>query len=170
MSLKGVNRDIYYGDLRNTPYFWGDVCKERIKYVRNFVYPDINTLKMCPMMPYYDPQRPYVNFWFASTEAPDVASLNACLSDENQHRLENEGGACIIYTHFGKGFVRDGELNSEFKELIARLSERDGWFIPVSELLDYLLEKRKGNNTISRSERNILERMWIKHKLRIGTS
>jgi len=167
MFLKGTQRNIYHGESSNSPYFWGDVCKDRIKYMRNFVYPDINTLKVCPIMPYHDPQRPYVNLWFASTEGPDINSFNACLTEQNQRRLENEGGACIIYTHFGNEFVLNGVLNSDFKASIAKLSEKDGWFVPASELLDYLLGKN-GNNIISNSERTRLERMWLWHKLRIG--
>ena len=39
-----------------------------IEQVRNFVFSDINTLKSCPYMPYQDPTKPYVNYWFASSE------------------------------------------------------------------------------------------------------
>jgi hypothetical protein len=72
MMLKGRGKNIYLGDVRDSEYFWGDVCKEKIKYVRNFNYPHINTLKDCPIMPYHDPLRPYVNYWFACTETPGV--------------------------------------------------------------------------------------------------
>jgi hypothetical protein len=170
MRLKGTKRNIYHGEEKDSPYFWGDVCKERIKYVRNFVYSDINTLKICPDMPYYDPQRPYVNFWFASTEGPNVNTFNACLSEENQYRLERQSGACIIYTHLGKDFVKNGVLNQRFKELIAKISEREGWFVPASQLLDFLLEKKNGINTIKKNERAKLEKKWLYHKLKVGTS
>jgi hypothetical protein len=169
MSFKGRQKNIYHGESSHSPYFWGDVCKDRIKYVRNFVCSDVNTLKVCPIMPYHDPQRRYVNLWFASSEGPDVNSFNACISEQNQRRLENEGGACIVYTHFGTDFVLNGTLNADFKELIAKLSKKDGWFVPASELLDYLVEKN-GDRIISNSKRSRLERMWLWHKLRIGTS
>jgi len=42
----------YKGHDESSPYFWGDLCKEYITYVRNFVFSDINTLKCCPYMPY----------------------------------------------------------------------------------------------------------------------
>jgi len=168
--LKGSKRSIYNGESINSPYFWGDICKERIKYVRNFIYSDINTLKICPEMPYHDSLKPYVNFWFASTEAPNVNTFNACLSEENQSRLENQGGACIIYTHLGKDFVENGKLNPMFKKLISKLSEKEGWFVPASQLLDYLLKQKSGNNTISQIERAKLERKWLYHKLKVGTS
>ncbi|MEJ7640553.1 MAG: hypothetical protein WKF75_21925, partial [Singulisphaera sp.] len=53
---KGPTRGHVGGD----PLFWGDLCSERVEYVRNFVFPDINALKACPVMPYHDPARPYV--------------------------------------------------------------------------------------------------------------
>jgi len=39
-------------------------------------------------------------------------------------RLEEEGGACILYTHFGHGFVEDQKLDSRFSELMTRLSQK----------------------------------------------
>ena len=51
---------IYKGDDESSKYFWGDLCKEYITYVRNFVFKDINTLKSCPFMPYQDLTKPYV--------------------------------------------------------------------------------------------------------------
>lgn len=167
MFITRKPRNIYHGESIESPFYWGDICKERIKYVRNFTYSNINTLRDCPMMPYYDPKRPFVNFWFASTEGANVNSFNACLSEENQNKLENEGGACIMYTHFGKDFVENGSLNSQFQSLIAKIADRDGWFVPVSDILDYLLDK-KGNAIISNAERAILERKWLINKIKIG--
>lgn len=169
MKIKKNKRDIYFGEKKDSNYFWGDLCKERIKYVRNFVYPEINTLKVCPYMPYHDQLRPYVKYWFASTEAPDVNSFNKCLSIENQNKLEVEGGACIIYTHFGNDFVSKGVLNSDFTKLMENLSAKNGWFVPASKLLDYIIEN-KNNKNISKNERDRLERKWLFHKLNIGTS
>ena len=41
----------------------------------------------------------------------NVNIFNKCLSNKNQDRLENEGGACIMYTHFADGFCK----NRKFK-------------------------------------------------------
>ena len=57
-----------FGELPGHPLFWGDLCKEKVTYVRNFVFDDINTLAQCSFMPYQDPMRPYVNRWFASSK------------------------------------------------------------------------------------------------------
>ena len=92
LLTKNHNSDISYGHVQGSPYFWGDICRENIKYVRNFVFAETNTLEMCPIMPYHDPQRPYVNYWFAASEGRDFDSFTKCISEQNQDRLEEEGG------------------------------------------------------------------------------
>jgi hypothetical protein len=163
LQLNG-NRMQFPGHVETSPLFWGDLCREKIKYVRNFVLGEINTLKACPVMPYHDPARPYVNFWFASSEGANIKSFNAMLSETNQERLVIEGGACIMYTHFGKGFLENGNIDKRFKVLMQRLSRMNGWFVPAHILLDFILLVR-GNHTISPTERNDLERRWLWHKI-----
>ena len=89
----GRNQGMYRGHVPGNPNFWGDVCKERITYYRNFVFQDVNTLKACPFMPYHDPNRPLVNYWFASSNGRDVETFNRCLSEANQDRLERRGAS-----------------------------------------------------------------------------
>ncbi len=163
------NKNKFYGHIEGNEYFWGDLCKEKIHYVRNFVFKDINTLKQCPMMPYQDPHRPWVNYWFASSEGANSASFNDCLSEVNQDRLEAEGGLCIMYTHFANGFWQSGELNPRFKFLMTRLSQKNGWFAPVSTILDYILDVR-GPYEISLAERKRLERKWLWNKVFLGST
>src|SRR4029077_15318258 len=147
MQLNG-NRAQFQGHLETSPLFWGDLCREKIKYVRNFVLGDINTLKTCPAMPYHDPARPYVNYWFAGSEGPRIESFNAIMSEENQDKLVREGGACIMYTHLAAGFLEKGKINTRFKILMERLSKMNGWFVPVHTLLDFILQGR-GNHSIT---------------------
>ena len=160
------SRARYEGHVDDSPWFWGDICRSKISYVRNFVFRGINTLAACPIMPYHDPDRPYVNHWFASSEGKDCDAFVGCLSESNQDLLEEQGGACIMYTHFGWGFHQDGVLNVRFRQLMERLSRKNGWFVPVSTLLDYLLEA-KGAHTITPAERNGLERKWLADRTRI---
>jgi hypothetical protein len=160
-------RGVYRGHVESSPLFWGDVCRERIRYVRNFVHSDINTLRYCPQMPYHDRQRPHVNYWFASTEGPNVDVFVRALSEPNLNRLEEERGACIMYTHFGSGFAPEGRLDSRFEQVMRSLSSRDGWFVPVTTLLDHMLAA-KGHHDITRPERSRLERRWLLHKIRVG--
>ena len=159
----------YKGHDESSPYFWGDLCKEYITYVRNFVFSDINTLKCCPYMPYQDPEKSYVNYWFASSEGHNVNVFNKCLSNENQDRLEEEGGACIMYTHFADGFYQNGKLSEQFKIQMKRLSKKNGWFVPLSTLLEFLKKKNK-TQIISNSQRRALEWKWLFDKLILGST
>jgi hypothetical protein len=160
-------RGVFRGHVEGDPLFWGDVCRERVKYVRNFVFAEVDTLQACPIMPYHDPQRPYVNYWFASSEGAHVESFNRTLCESRQDRLEQRGGACIMYTHFANGFCQDGRLNRRFRELMERLAAKNGWFVPVSQLLDFLLDVR-GHHELTSGERARLERHWLLHKLCVG--
>lgn len=157
------------GHVEGDPLFWGDVCRQRVKYYRNFVFAEIDTLGACPWMPYHDPARPWVSYWFAGTEGGDVGRFNAALSPENQDRLERSGGACIMYTHFAKGFFRDGAIDRLFRQRMERLAAKDGWFVPVGQLLDYILQTR-GPLEITRRARAKLEWKWLWHKMRKGTA
>ncbi len=165
----GRTKANYRGHIECDELFWGDCCKEYIEYVRNFVFKDINTLKQCPFMPYHDTLRPYVNYWFASTEGANVEDFNIAVSEGNQDRLEAEGGACIMYSHFANDFCRNGRVDKRFEMLMKRLSGKNGWLVPVSALLDYLKE-RNGEHVITHAQRAMLERKWLYHKIRIGTS
>lgn len=161
------NRGKYSGHVESSPHFWGDACQQQIKYFRNFTFGDINTLAACPFMPYHDPLKPYVNDWFAASDGHDVETFNRCISEENQDRLESQGGACIMYSHFGKDCVADGKVNHRFQELMRRLSKKNGWFAPVATLLDYLRQKN-GPHDITDAERRRLEWKWFCEKLFMG--
>jgi hypothetical protein len=163
------NRNRFKGHVEDNPHFWGDLCKNNIRYFRNFVFQDINTLKACPFMPYHDLQRPYVNYWFASSNGNKVGSFIKCLAEPNQDRLEEEGGACIMYTHFANGFMEGGQLLPQFKQMMKRLAAKEGWFVPVYTLLDYLYEVQ-GAHTITNAERRSLERKWFLEKVLVGST
>ncbi len=158
------------GHIATSPYFWGDLCRDQVGYVRNFVFREINTLKACPIMPYHDSAFPYVRAWYASSEGGDVDSFVNMLAEKNQDQLASEGGACIMYTHFAKGFFKDGRLDARFERLMKRLAGMGGWFVPVSTLLDYLSERMGGVREITAPERNELQWRWLLTKLRYGSS
>ncbi len=177
--LSGVQRVLYSlyaarhykgrirGHVEGDEYFWGDVCREHVKYVRNFVFPDINTLKACPVMPYHDPRRPHVNYWYAASNGMLVDQFVATTAEANQDRLAAEGGACVMYTHFACGFLPGGELEPRFERQMRRLAGMNGWFVPVRTLLDFLIRTR-GHHELTAVERNRLEMRWLMHKARVG--
>lgn len=164
----GKNRGKYRGHNPGDDFFWANVCKERITYYRNFIFQNINTLKTCPCMPYHDTKRPLVNYWFASSNGRDIQTFNRCLSEANQDRLEEEGGVCIMYAHFAFDFCEDGRVDPRFAALMRRLAKKNGWFVPVHQVLDHLVEVG-GRHEITDAERSRLERRWLCEKIRVGT-
>lgn len=74
-----------------------------------------------------------------------------------------------MYTHLAKGFCEDGRLHSEFRQVMERLSKKNGWFVPAGEMLDFILEAR-GPHVLTNQERRTLEWKWLVHKLRAGHS
>lgn len=133
----------YEGEIPQSQYFWGDILKQKTKYVRMWGTSDINTLKFNPSMPYHNPQKPYVHYWFSFSDGRDVDIFNQLLSKENIKRLIEERGASIVYVHF-YGFVSNGKLNETFKNRIKTLTQqKDGWFVPATTLLDRLLLMKK---------------------------
>ena len=164
-----VKVDQHAGHVEGDESFWGDVCRSRIRYCRNFVFPQINTLSACPLMPYHDPDRPFVNQWYASTEGSRCSTFTAALTERAQDQLEEEGGACIMYTHFGHGFIENGSMNQRFRKLMERLSRKNGWFVPAGTLLDYLRAQR-GDQVIPETVRSRIEAKWLMIKAFRGTS
>ena len=157
----------FEGNVDGSAYFWGDLCRERIDYVRSFVVEEINLLKVNPTLPYYNPAKPYVRVWFTSTFGDKAPSFFKALREEEQDRLEAEGGVCIMYTHFGLRFYQQGALNPEFVRLMKRLAAKQGWFVPVSTLLDFLRQRRQQDDAIiPRGELARLERSWLGQRLR----
>jgi hypothetical protein len=169
LATRGKNSGRFFGHIEGHPTFWGDVCQKRIRYCRNFVFSNINTLNACPWMPYSDPLRPYVARWFSASEGNNARAFLATIHDRHQDRLEEQGGACIMYTHFGHGFVNDGKLDPEFRRLMVRLARKGGWFVPTSTLLDFLAEER-GITVLNDQRRRSLETHWLWEKLFRGTS
>lgn len=165
--LRQGRHQAHQGHIPGSPYFWGDLCRERIRYVRGFVFDDINTLRICPSMPYYDPARPYVRGWFASTYGSWVQHFVTCMSESRQDELEASGGACIVYTHFAANFQDGSQLDRRFAQLMRRLASKNGWFAPVSQLLDHIAAQR-GTVQLNAVARQGIEWRWMARKLTVG--
>jgi len=133
------NRTVaYHGDDERSSYFWGDQCLAHIQYVRNFTFRRLNMLNVNPEMPYRLRSTKYVNFWFSTSDAPNVDAFNRLMARERIDELEEQGGVCIISTHLGKGFVQDGKLHTDTEAILRYVANKPGWFVPVSDVLDHL--------------------------------
>lgn len=132
-------RHRFSGHDPQSPYFWGDIARERIKYVRRFTYSNINLRSVAPSMPYRLEDKPYVNYWFPTANGDRVVEFSELLKPENLDRLEREGGVCLVYAHLGSGsFTRAGAADPRFEARIRELTRRNGWFVPASQILDFL--------------------------------
>jgi|SRR6185436_2311428 len=164
-ALGRADGDAYEGDVEGSPFFWGDVCRDVIQYVRNFTFDRLNTLAADPAMPYHVAGAPYVRYWFSTADAPDVDVFNRVVTRERIDRLEAEGGVCILSTHFGKGFVKDGRVNATTASLLRYIADRPGWFVPVSDVLDRLLGAGRGR-TLTRREVVRLELRFLAERIK----
>ena len=146
MIMRRVNSDMdgyYSGHDPQSPYWWGDLCTIHFRYVRNLTFDSMNLAAINPSMPYRDERRPLGRLWFSASDAEDATEFIHLLRSEEQERLEREGGFCIVATHFGKGFVKDGAtVQPAAVERLRELAARPGWFVPVGELLDFLGSQR----------------------------
>jgi hypothetical protein len=160
--LTGQPADQYQGHRPGSPWWWGDLASAHVRYVRNLTFDEIDLRQVNPTLPYQDPRRTLVPWWFSAADAEDVTAFNALLNPENQDRLERQGGVCIVATHLGKGFVSDGKVVAETERLLRRLAARPGWFVPVGTLLDWLVAQRVAGPLPEREWRRMQWR-WFGH-------
>src|SRR6185437_7352582 len=157
----------FEGHVPESESFWGDLCHDHLDYVRNFVFRGINLDRVNPTMPYHDPAKPLVKYWFSSCDGSDVESFCNLLSRRNQERLERERGVCIVYTHFACGFVQNSAVDRRIELTLRALAKRNGWFVPVSELLDYLRPQRQSDR-IPITELASMEAHWACDRVAIA--
>jgi hypothetical protein len=159
------DRPSFSGADPSSPYFWGDLCRDRITYWRGLTYPRTDLTGIVPRLPFHDPTRPYVNLWFLSGHAPRVDTLVDRLAPSELDRLEERGGLCILYTHLGIGTAPAGVVDPRVQRVLRDLASRDGWFAPVSEVLDHL--RAQGPSVVlGDRDRARMERRWLVDRVR----
>lgn len=138
--LYGLAKDDHFsGEDPTSPHYWGDLARRHIHYVNQFTFADINLLNVTPSFPYHLPDKPLVNRWFPTANGDNLDQFERLLSPDNLDRLEREGGISIVYAHLGAGSFNAGDgVNPRFEARIRDVASRNGWFVPASELLDYL--------------------------------
>lgn len=159
--FNGMPGGHYQGHVAGSPYWWGDRCAQHVTYVRNLTFSDLNVLRVNPSMPYHDPARPLVRLWFSATDAEDVSEFRDLFRPERIDQLEREGGVCLLATHFGKGYARDGVMDAGARACLEDLARRPGWFPPVGELLDWLHQQR-GDDVLPAAEWRRMQWRWAR--------
>ena len=139
-------RRTFNGDMPASPFFWGNDVKAKIKYVRNLSFNTCNILTADPRMPYiHYAKKNYSNYWFSTTFVKSVDEFTRLMNEENINQLEQQGGLCLISTCMGANkFVKeDASVDHRVTSILTNLSERQGYFVPASKILDYLLQHNK---------------------------
>jgi hypothetical protein len=169
--LSSIGRDVWRGtrgSYERSPQFWGDLAKERIKYFRNLTFDEIDTYRIDPRMPYrVSDKDQFSNLWFSSSNGSNLPEMLRLLSPQNLDRLEKSGGVCIVYTHFGVGCVDgQGRVDARFRERIEDLASREGYFVPASDLLEFLSARNGSVDDPGIFYRLRLESKWLAEKLK----
>ena len=103
----------------------------------------------------------YSNYWFSSSDGQNVEIFSDLISKTNVEKLKKENGLCIVYTYIASVFVDAiGKMNPRFKNNIEYLSEQNGWFVPSSQILDYLISQKKEKYP-SQLYINVLDFKWF---------
>lgn len=132
----------YHGEDESSPYYWADICRERVSYIRLYRTRTLNVLAKNPSMPFHDPRFPAVRHWY-SASGQNLELLDR-LTQARLDRVAREDGLILHYTH-ASWFVDDPAAESPklleparrgFDHIGAR---SDVWCAGVSDVLDRLL-------------------------------
>jgi len=93
--LKHYSRHSCSGEVESSPFFWGDICKDKIDQVRLFRTRCLDTLKRNSSMPYFDPHKPFVNGWFAATKRRIID----CATEQARAALKRDYGLTVLYQY-----------------------------------------------------------------------
>jgi hypothetical protein len=129
----------YHGSDPGSPWYWSDICRRLISYVRLYRTRRFDVLRCNPSMPYHLPGKPDVRLWFS-------ASAGAARLDRFDERAIEEiarnDGAFLLYAYSATlvtpndSSVLRPEVQAAF-DLIG--SRADCWRPTVSALLDRCL-------------------------------
>jgi hypothetical protein len=143
VRVAGLKRGGTRGEDPRSPHFWGDAAKKHIKYIRNLTFQSINTLQCDPRMPYRERSKEqFSNYWFSSSDGHGITEFVDLIHPTRVDRLARQRGACIVYTHFASGFCEGDRVHPEFENRLRYLAGLNGWFVPASTLLDFLLQRK----------------------------
>ncbi|MGS2724300.1 hypothetical protein ACVBEJ_11185 [Porticoccus sp. GXU_MW_L64] len=158
------NSQYYSGEKEGSDFYWGDYAEKYIKYCRAFTFKELNCLKFNPSMPFQDPARSLVNYWFSSSSVDNVVEFERYVTKETIDNLVADKGICILSTHLAKGFCRNGMLRDSVKRILDYIASKNGWFVPVSEILDWRLSCGYGYE-MTKFERRSQEFRWLAENL-----
>jgi len=165
LAERVLGKPKYAGHVPGSPFFWGDLCQRQFRFVRNFTFSTVNSGNISPGRPYRLKGTPWVRYWFNTADAPDVGAFKRLMTRSRITELYREGGVCILSTHLGKGFARNGRVDPSVEDTLRYMASLPGWFRPVSEILDFLATT-SSTETLSTFERWHLEGLHVVDRAR----
>ena len=163
-ALTGSHGEAFEGQVEGSPYWWGDRCRQHVQYSRNLTFGEVNLDRINPSMPYADPARPLVPYWFSAADAEGATEFADLLTPRRVEALARDGGVCIVATHLGKGYAVDGAVPAAVRRCLEHLVSLDGWFPTVRELLDWL-RQRRGGGPLPAGEWRRMQWRWFRDLL-----
>lgn len=157
------------GEIPGSQWFWGDLCRRHIAYVRHLKSAEIDNLRLNPSMPYHLPGRPYVNRWFSCTDLSKPWLVRRILTPKAVDGLVRGRGACVAYAYLHDFVMPDGSIEPSFRRAAELLAGTPGcWSAPVSDILDRLESMRRvslamvdGTCTISNGGSEAVDDVWV---------
>lgn len=129
----------FHGHDDASDYFWGDLCREKTRYVRHLDSVQADSLGLEPATPFHDPAMPFVNWWFNAAYGAGTRLFDI-LSPHSIRELRRTRGASIVHCylrHYTRTASNTLQPHARFLQTMKLLSDQsDGWYVPVSELLD----------------------------------
>ena len=153
---KSKSHPKFEGNNPKSPYYWSDVADERLSYIRAFTFRKLNGARILPGRPFHDSTKQNGPVFFNTTDASDVSVFNKFVTIDSINKLHKQKGWAIVSTHLGKGFYKDNKLDVEFKRTMEYLASLPGWFVPASQLLDFV-SAEMGSHEISKIQRTGME-------------
>jgi hypothetical protein len=139
--LKLYSKHKFLGEDPKSEYFWGDACQRYVRQIRLYRTRNPDTLSSNPSMPYFEPEKPYVNSWFSATKR----SFCDVTTDTALTKLMNNNGLTILY-HYMVVYVdkKTNQISSQFLEDSQRLTgNKSIWIANVDSLLTRLKKIQK---------------------------
>lgn len=132
-ALRLYSRHRCSGEDQNSPYYWGDVCRERIRHVRLFRTRNPDTLCENPSMPYFESSKPLVRGWFSATKR----SFRDCTTPHALGRLKQSNGLTVLYQYLHRYHDPEtGKVEPGFRADAERLAADTGiWQATVSTVM-----------------------------------
>jgi hypothetical protein len=116
--LKSSSHFTCCGELPGSEYFWGDLCLQHVRQMPLFRTRELNTLKVNPSMPSYDPQKPFVAGWFSTTRR----SFVDCTTPTAMEALKRDNGLTVLHQYLHRWVdLQQQAPRAEFREAAERL-------------------------------------------------